>query len=185
MVWWNRRFTKYFNFFIENPLKSYWKAKKYFKCPKISIHFFSNPIHNCPLASFKYIGAILDIQSHDVMWKTKYNSIRYERPPYIWICFFKRFGFSINFNIYYKDEFNETEPLDDWYWEYLLEYTKNNQKLSEAYSVCYGTSKLYYVWDYEKNEKKHKDYLIPIVKESLNKEGIKQLKKELYGNSNS
>lgn len=179
MTKFNRKHSKYFNYFIDNPLKSYWKARKYFKFPKVSIHFFTDPVYNCPLASFKRIGSILEVWSCDVMWKTKYNSIRYERSPYIWVCFFKRFGFSINFNVYYKDEFNETQLMDDWYWEYLLEYTENNQKLSEAYSVCYGTSKLYYVWDYQKDEKKYMEYLIPIVKESLNKEGIKQLKKEL------
>lgn len=169
MVFYNKKFERWINLFIENPFKSWWKARKYFKLPKISIHFFSNPIYNCPYASFKWIGKILDIRSCDVQFKYKYDDIRYEYSPYIWVCFFKRFGFSINFNTYYKDEFGDTQLLDDFYWEYLLNYVYENKSLIEAFGYWYHDSKIC---------KEHKVYfLIPIVPESLNKCGLKEFKK--------
>lgn len=180
MAWYNKKLEKWFNFYLENPFKTWWKARKYFKRPKISINFFTHPMYNCPYASFKYIGKILDIKSCDVSYKRKYESICFEAAPYIWLCFFKRFGFSINLHTYFRDEFGDIQFLDIYYWEYLLNYLVDKKRLSTAYNVCYGTSRVYLLPDYEKDKYQAMNIPIPVVAGSLTKKGIKQLKKEVF-----
>lgn len=166
--------------YLCNPLKTWKQVRKYFKKPKWSIHFFSNPSQNCPFIWLNNISKIIDIESNDVMWKEKYNTARFERSPYIWVCFFKRFGFSINWHIYYKNEFGENENGDSYYWEYLLDYLYFNKVLIEC--PCWvGNSKIYeevvvYGDKSEDDVKKPRYMVIPVVAMSLNKNGIKELR---------
>lgn len=177
-MWWNKKFNKWINICIENPLKTWKQAKKYFKKPKCSIYFFHNPIYNCPFMNLNRIAKIIDIMASDVMWKDKYNSSRHERSPYIWVCLFRKFGFSINWHVYYYDEFNTKRSGDMYYWEYLLDYLYYRKSL-KCYSVWTGTSKLYkQISEYGEKEDTYKpiEYVIPVVKMSLNKKGIEKLK---------
>lgn len=164
-MWWNKHFNKWIDICIENPLKTWKKVKQYFKKPKLSINFFSHPMYNCPFASFKNIAKILEIRASDVGWKEKYDSPRHERPPYIWVCLFKRFGFSFNWHIWYQDEYGKTHSGDDFYWEYLLDYLYFNKNLNH-YDIWVQNSELY----------KEYKYIIPVVAMSLNENGIKKLK---------
>ncbi len=180
-MWWNNHFNKWINICIENPLKTWWKARKYFKRPKALIHFFSNPIYNCPYASLKNIANIVDIDICDVRWKDKYNSPRHECSPYIWVCFFKRFGFSVNWHIWYYDEFNTKCNGDMYYWEYLLDYLYYKKSLKKSYSVWTTISKIYKeITDYGDNPNEDvyepSTIVIPIVAMSLNKNGINKFK---------
>jgi hypothetical protein len=177
--------SKYIEYLIYNPFKTWWKARKYFKRPKISFHFFWKLSQNCPIAYTKNVGKILDIYIDDVLWKDKYNSPRHERDPFIWVCFFKQFGFSINFDIYYRNEFGERVVGNMYYWEYMLDYLYYHHTLT-CFPVWEGNSKLYkYIFEFKNTEGGSKDvlspckYIVPSVAMSLNKEGIKQLKKEL------
>ena len=179
-MWWNKKFNKWINLCLENPLKTWFKAKKYFKRPRCKIHFFINPTYNCPYMNLGNIAKILDIMSCDITWKDKYNSPRHEVSPYIWICFFKKFGFSINWHIYYKDEFNMKQIGDMYYWEYLLDYLYYKKSL-KSYSVWTSLSLLYKEIDKyadEENEDTYKPITtaIPVVSMSLNKKGIEELK---------
>lgn len=121
-----------FSFYLQNPLRTWWKAKKYFKRPKIEIHFFKDLHRNCPYARYDYVARILDIQSYDVMWKSKWNSPRHERSPYVWVCFFRKFGFSINFHITYIDYKGKIQDGDSFYWEYLLDFLYFRKDLSKV-----------------------------------------------------
>lgn len=173
-------YNKWVSIFIENPLKTWWKARKYFKRPKCKINFFVDPIYNCPYMSLNNISKILDIEVCDIMWKDKYNSPRHERNPYIWVCFFKKFGFSLNWYIYYRDEFGMKQEGDMYYWEYLLDYLYYRKSL-KSYSVWTSLSLLYKEIDEYADEEKEDTYkpittVIPIVSMSLNKEGIEKLK---------
>lgn len=163
---------------FKNPLKTWWKMRMWFKRPKISINFFSNPIHNCPYAWLKNISSILDIQASDIMGKDKYDSPRHELNPFIWVCFFKRFGFSINFNIWYRNEFGERQNGSMYYWEYLLNVLEYHKSLDKGYSNWEGKSELY---SHKRTDTgfERANYNIPVVAMSLNKRGIKQLKKEI------
>ena len=178
MAIWNTKFESYINFFIENPIKTWWKCRRYFRFPNMSFHTFTHPMYNCPYGTFKWIGKIIDISIMDVKFKWKYDEIRFERSPYIWICFFGRFGFSINFHYYIKNEFNERELCDYIIWEYLLNYLYKYKSLSKRTPCLLRYSKIYKERDNEDKLVPSK-YKIPLVQYSLTKKGIEQLKKEL------
>lgn len=127
-------FSNWINCYIENPIKTWWKARKYFKRPKMYFHFFLDPIFNCPYVSLNSIAKVLDISVCDVQWKDKFNSPRFERSPYVWICFFRRFGFSIDFHIFYNGYLNKRTNGDMEYWEYLLNYVYYNKTLDDGYN---------------------------------------------------
>lgn len=59
-----------------------------------------------------------DIRCMDVMWKTKYDSIRFERAPYFQLIIF---GWSINCIMTWGST-SEDFIMDDHYWESLLSY---------------------------------------------------------------
>lgn len=187
--WYTRYGTwpdRYINIWIENPLSTWWKARKYFKRPKISFHLFFK-FQNSPYVNDNNVGKILDIEFHDVGWKDKWSSPRHETDPYIWVCFFKTFGFFIRFNIYYYNEYGEKENGNMHYWEYVLYwlYYKNKKSL-RCYSNWTRDSQLYrYVSVYEDSEDGSKDeykpypIIIPEVAMSLNKNGRTMLKQEI------
>lgn len=181
----NKKFCTYINYYIENPFKTIWKARKYFKFPKVTINFFFNLLYNCPYASYKNVGKIFDISCCDVSYKLKYDSIRYERPPYIWICFFRLFGFSINFNKYYYNEFNERMSLDTYYWEYILNFLRYKHLL--CYSNAYTYSRIYFLNNFANTDecvRVNFKYNIPVVQYSLTNKGIERLKNELQKRNN-
>lgn len=142
---------KWLHLSIENPLRTWWKARKYFIRPKISIHFFTNPIYNCPYASLNWISNLLDICSNDIGWKDKFDDPRFETAPYIWVCLFKRIGFSINFIV------NKDGIKENLYWEYLLNYLYYSKSLK--------------IWD----KWTDKDEIIETPKFCLNKKGLKKV----------
>ena len=170
---------KYFAWSIENPFKTWWKARKYFKFPNIAIHF-SNNKHSFPYASKFWQGKLLDINIHDVYWKDKYNSPRHERNPLIFIYIL---GLSIWIypKIYKIGEFGNKEDGDIYYWEYLLNYlyyTKTlkltdiwtyNSKIAKK-CIQYGNTEEEDKWEYYK-------LYIPTHLFSLNKKGLKEFKK--------
>ena len=166
-----------FDIYIENPFKTWWKARKYFKRPKtiIKIGLFKE--------NFRFnINKILHISIHDLEWKDKWNSPRHEDNPLIFISLFKYFWIYIESHIKYYDEFGEKKDGDSIYWEYLLNYLYYKKRL-RCYSAWRHDSKLYRmsIYNKEKGEYEYKPYveIIPVVAMSLNKEGIKQLKSEL------
>lgn len=174
-MWWNKKFDRWISICIENPLKTWKLAKKYFKKPKIKIHFFTNPIYDCPYMSLNSIAKIIDIEAFDVCWKDKYDSPRHERSPYIWVCFFKKFGFSISWHIYYQDEFDIKQDGDAFYWEFLLDYLYYKKSLKN-YPV-WTSSSLLYKYEDDNDVYTPITFVIPVVSMSLNKTGIKELKK--------
>ena len=176
-----------FNIWLENPLSTWWKAKKYFKRPKIHCRFFLvDKFKNYPYATWKRIAKILDVWISDVAWKDKWNTPRHERSPLVWVCLFRKFGFSIRFNIYYEDEFGDKYKGDMEYWEYLLTWLYyRNKKTLRCYSGWVRDSQLYRCRTYGKAEDGSEDtfkpypYIIPCVAMSLTPKGRAELKREL------
>lgn len=91
---------------VFKPLKRYfrWSIKEWDYAPVLW----------CSRPSF------IQIMTEDVMWKDKYNTPRYENPPYIWIHIYK-----LNL-VWYWDldnalKLNPTNYIDD-YWEQALWY---------------------------------------------------------------
>lgn len=165
-MWYNKYFNNWVNIYFEHPLRTWRKVRKYFIKPKASIHFFKNPVYNCPLATFKNIAKIIEFRSCDVGWKDKYNTPRHEYSPYIWVCFFKTFGFSINWHIYYTNDSGIKSNGDMFYWEYLLDY-------------LYYEKSLFKVAKWESFDS---NYVVPIVQMSLNKRGLFEYKNGISQN---
>ena len=159
---------------ISNPLKTWWKARKYFKFPKPKISFFCHRPYNSKL---------LKIDIHDLYWKDKWNSPRHEVSPMIYFCIFGMIGFLVTFPITYINEFGEKENYDLEYWEYLLDYLYYSKSL-KLNSWWVTQSKIFTKIDKIGNaEDGSEDIAKPINLVimthlfSLNKRGLKEFKK--------
>lgn len=167
---------------INNPFKTWWKARKYFKKPSIKCHFGLLK-YSFPYANRDYIGKIIDISIQDVMWKDKYDSPRHERNPYVWICLFRLFRFEISTRINALTETGKVEDRSTFYWEYLLDYLYYSKSLK--INQCWEyTSKVYTRTKYYSNrEDGEEDQVVPykmVIQTplfSLNKNGLKEFNK--------
>ena len=166
--------SKLISVYFKNPLKTWWKARKYFKCPKPKISFFCHK---------QRVAKLLDINVHDVFWKDKWDSPSYEVSPIIYLCLFNRIGFIISFQITGIDEFGEKINCDMPYWEYLLDYLYYSKSLKMTSWWTY-TSRVATVLAEVGNEEDDGDDVIkpltlPIMTHlfSLNKRGLKEFKK--------
>lgn len=174
-------YSNLISFTINNPLKTWWKARKYFKFPHVSIGIYCNPYLH-PYATIKWRGKILDINIQDVMWKDKYNTPRHERNPFIYVCLLGQLTLWIAFSMRYKDEFNEWQDCSDDYWEYMLDYLYYSHNLKD-FSFGVMSSKIYKKIDFSRDTVVPYNFIVPVVASSLNKRGIKELKSIIY-NSN-
>lgn len=166
---WYSKSNSYISYWIENPFKTWWKARKYFKRPKLHCRFTRE--------NFYRVGKILDIEICDIQWKDKWNTPRHEKSPIISIKLFRRFEFSIIFYIYYIDEFGDKKNGDMEYWEYLLNWLYYYKKETlHCYSGWRSDSKLYF--KVAENLIPY-NIFIPTVAMSLNKKGREQLKHDL------
>ena len=167
---------------INNPFKTWWKARKYFKRPSVKF-YFGLLKYNFPYANRDYIGKIIDISIHDVMQKDKYCSPRHERNPYVWICLFRLFRFEIGTRINDITETGKVEDRSTFYWEYLLDYLYYSKSLK--INQCWEyTSKVYTRTKYYSNrEDGEEDQVVPykmVIQTplfSLNKRGLKEFNK--------
>lgn len=194
--------NKYFGFYIENPLKTWWKARKYFKFPNIGFKFvwkwkmkfidkkiadkFNIKTHNffskrfyfsyeslhCPYANINYLSKIIDIDISDVGWKDKYDSPRHEYDPYIYVCLFGCIGFKITFFKKWVDVDCQTQNCSMEYWEYILDYLYYNKNLRNSISLWEHTSKTI------KSDNKKYKYIMPVASLFLNKQGRKEYIKQ-------
>lgn len=62
--------------FIVNPLRTWWKARKIFKIPKLKIYCGKWKI-GLPIYS-KNVLSLIDIYSYDLTWKDKYVIPRFD-----------------------------------------------------------------------------------------------------------
>ena len=170
-------------FYIENPLKTWWRARKYFQFPDINI-FTTTDKYCFPYASKYWQGKILDINIHDVYWKDKWNSPRHERDPLIYICLFNRLALWIVFTKKFINEFGEKEDYSMHYWEYILDYLYYSKSFKLS-SVWTTDSKIAKIRKYGNAEDGSEDKVspmqlyIPTQLISLNKKGLKKFR-ELY-----
>lgn len=98
--------NKFIHVFLRNPLRTYNKAKKVFKKPKLKFKF--SPAY--------YSHSLIAIVATDIGWKDKFDTPRFEIDPYIWIHFWK-------WDLMWYWE------ADDQYWEQLLWYVYYTQGL--------------------------------------------------------
>ena len=159
---------KYFGLVFENPLKTWWKARKYFKFPKVRFSFgglWLYPTLNDLCAK------ILDIWITDVSWKDKYNSPRHIRNPYICITLFRKYCFLIEFGMTYITVDGKEHDCEMEYWEYMLDYVYYSKKLSKP--DLWQTQSIIFT---DTKDKPITIY-IPTVAFSLNKQGRKEFRR--------
>lgn len=181
--WKEKWYDNLISFSIENPLKTWWKARKYFKFPDVRI-VLTNNIHAYPYASSKWRGTLLDVDIHDVYWKDKYNSPRHERNPLIYICLFSKWSLWITFHKTFINEFGDKTDESIHYWEYMLDYLYYSKtlKLNTFWTTDSKVAKIIDVGDSEDgSDDKIKPMTIYIPDQliSLNKKGLKVFK-QLY-----
>lgn len=122
-------FKKWIYIFIENPIKTMNKLKGVFKPLKCYFKFKISIFAPYPVLWVSK-PSFIHIIFQDVMWKDKYDTPRYELPPYIWIHIWK-----MNF-IWYWDlpntlEYNK-EDLTEEYWEQALWYLYYTNTISQG-----------------------------------------------------
>ena len=116
----NWKLDKYLYINLSNPKRTLKKLKGVFKPLKCYFRFGKtwDPILWCSKPSF------IHIVTSDVQWKDKWNTPRYEGPPYIWIHIYK-------WNlVWYWDLQPHQIHLIDQYWEQALWYLYYNGNIS-------------------------------------------------------
>lgn len=136
--------NKYFDFYFENPFKTYNKIKDYFRIikPKFQIAWFKSNK-----------AKILEVNSFDLMWKDKWNSPRHEFNPRILISIFNYLHIRIDFTI------GEDSMHDMVYWEAALWWLYYNKPLHKAFKYSSGWS------DYDEKTNSYKPMSFHILKE--------------------
>ena len=122
-------FKKWIYISLINPFKTmkqlkgvFKPLKCYFRCTFEEWNY--SPVLWCNRPS------IIQILFRDVMWKDKYNTPRYEVPPYIWIHIYKLnlvWYWDLSPNFYLENPDN----LVDDYWEQALWYLFYSNKFIE------------------------------------------------------
>lgn len=179
-MWYTKGIVEhFFDISLENPFKTWWKARKYFKRPRLGLKWYTG-------RSIVGQGKILNLHVSDVRWKDKYDSPRHEFSPFININLFNIIGLYVRSRIPYLDEFGERQDGSMEYWEYLLDWLYyEDKKTLKCYSTWITQSKLYeevIQWAEVAIDdiKKPYHYIMPCVAMSLNRRGIKELKRELH-----
>ena len=124
MVYFNLK--KFLYVCIENPKKTMNKLKRvfkplkcYFRCSKKSWY----PVLWCSQPAY------IHIMMHDVGWKDKYDTPRYEVPPYIWIHLF-----GLNLIWFWCLPLHQGHKINE-YWEQALWYLYYYDNISYG---CYS-----------------------------------------------
>lgn len=115
--------NKYFDFYWENPLKTYNLVKKYFRDikPKFQWKFGK-----------RRKAKILELKAFDLTWKDKWNSPRHEYNPHI---FFSLFNY---IHLYVEWTLGTDSMQDLVYWETALTWLYDKVSLPDAFDDCGG-----------------------------------------------
>lgn len=108
-------FRYYSPIYIDNIfrcIETYWKCRKIYKFPKISVSkskgtWFNDLFSTCRLFS---------IISFDIMWKWKWDEVTFEDSPRMYITFLGKYQITLYFNSPIK------EVDENTYWESMLNY---------------------------------------------------------------
>jgi hypothetical protein len=114
--------NKYFDIYLENPLKTYKKIKKYFLPLKVKIEINFGKSNK---------AKIFELNSFDVLWKDKYNTPRHEFNPRIMLSLFNYIHLYVWFNV-------EDSLSDMVYWESALTWLYYDRGLCDSVKECTG-----------------------------------------------
>lgn len=125
-------FTKTWNEYY-NPFYVWWKVHDLFKFPHI--HFYHGNItwfFGMPITKNKY-NKRFDFRMSAVGWKTKYNHVEHEWPPYIVITFFRKYQLLWVFNYVTKKDENSWAS-DIATWEAMLDIIYDDCPLDKVFN---------------------------------------------------
>ena len=160
-----------------NIYKTYNKAKDVFVKPKIKISFglwkrmSGLPLYRRPNRILKYnlpLWLSFHFFDYDVIYKWKYDTIRYEYPPQMTIVFF---GFAIHLVL--KPILEDSDDCEDFYWESLLSYLYQpecEKNIAKTLNYCgkweksSGKTDFFQLRKTHINPKFHKEYDIAVIK---------------------
>lgn len=162
------------------PLYNWWKARKYFKKPQC--HLYINKCENSLIGPvyIEYYNKFIDFRFSSVQWKWKYDEIRYERPPYISLTFFRKYQISLVWTILLYDEVGNNRDFDVNYWEFLLSYLYDDKCEKNLLKTLQRVGYWRY---YSKVLKDEPIYILP-QECSLNKNGYKELNRLVNDQNN-
>ena len=113
-----------------NPLMPYWKVRKIFKRPKC--HFmYGTQIWFFGLVLRQHLNPIISINTSSLGWKWKYDDVRHEWDPYIYICLFRKYQFIWIFNWVDKND-PDSSVRSMATWEAILEYLYKDHTLEQV-----------------------------------------------------
>lgn len=124
-----------FSFNFVNPLKTYHKARRYFKRPKCHI-YIGKTKRGFPIC-IDMVGKILNIWCNDIIWKDKFREPRFEYNPSINIEFFRKWQIYIEWGAPVAN-YKEFWCLNDCYWEAMLYYLYYNKSPKESCKLVSG-----------------------------------------------
>lgn len=192
-------YNDFFHILFENPLKTWWKARKYFAFPDVKCKFnfvyhLSKMNGDKPdwftLKTFKLFGnhyfickyaynengvlpRILGINIHDAVITDKNGAPRLERNPVINLSLFGLFEFHVEFYKKYTTMECVEKDVSMEYWEYMDEYLHYTHSLkSEAW--WHYSSPIYWRYDFEEEKYVPYEMVVPTPFFSLNKKGKKK-----------
>lgn len=127
-----KRIKQKFNVWNEykNPLMPYWKVRKLFKRPKCHFMYGTN-IWFFGLLLKNHLNPILSINTSSLGWKWKYDDVRHEWDPYIYICLFRKYQFIWVFNWVDKND-RDSSVRSMATWEAILEYLYKDHPLEQV-----------------------------------------------------
>ena len=132
--------NNYIKIYIKNPLRTYFKVRKWFNKLSIKIDM-GKPMRTGLFPIWEgNIPKLFYFFSSDLYWKNKYDSPRFEYPPHIEVIFFRKFKISIFF-VRYIDKYTANEKLinlhwsgnqDIIYWESVLRFLYYGKSLKDS-----------------------------------------------------
>ena len=113
-----------------NPFMPYWKVRKIFKRPKC--HFmYGTKIWFFGLVLRQHLNPIFAFHMSALGWKWKYDEVRHEWDPYIYICLFRKYQFIWIFNWANKHDF-DSSVRSMATWEAILDYLYNKKTIEQV-----------------------------------------------------
>lgn len=135
---------KYFDIYCENPLKTYNKIKEYFLPIKPKFQWSFGKLQK---------AKILEINSFDLTWKSKWNEPRHEYNPRVFISLFNYIHLYIEWTL-------DKNSMDDMvYWEAALWWMYFGKSLPEAVDKSVGWQ------NYNKETDSYEDMQFILLKE--------------------
>jgi len=128
--WFYLNWKKYLYIDISNPKRTMNELKGVFKPLKLYFKFVKDEYAPYPILWVSK-PAFVQIMFHDVGWKDKYDTPRFEYHPYIWIHIYK-WNFVWYWDLPDTIGYNpKTDHIDD-YWEQALWYLYYTNTISQV-----------------------------------------------------